>query len=223
LGRVDILHARKKARLFKISPRPGLAAALSTPLIAPTLKYLEIAEYALQLGGGANVFARDKLDIGARFFIEQFAKLPAAQNIADLGCGNGILGIMAKRLQPAAAISFIDESYQAVEAAADNYRRNIDAALAPPATFHFDDGLSHYSGKPFDLILCNPPFHQNHATGDQVAWRMFTQSKNHLGPGGELWIVGNRHLDYALKLKRVFGNCRQIAAHPKFVVLAAKK
>jgi len=218
LGRVDILHAQKKARLFKITPQPDLPAATS-----PTVKMLDIPEYALQLGAGVNVFARDKLDIGARFFIEQFDKLPTARSIADLGCGNGVLGIIAKRLQPMSEISFFDESYQAVTAAADNYRRNIGATLAPQANYYFDDCLSHYCGDPFDLILCNPPFHQNHVTGDQIAWRMFTQSKNHLRSGGEFWIVGNRHLDYPLKLKRIFGNCRQIAAHPKFVVLAAKK
>jgi 23S rRNA (guanine1835-N2)-methyltransferase len=218
LGRVDILHAQKKARLFSVTPQTNLP----TPP-PPIDKLLTIADYELQLGGAANVFARDKFDIGARFFIEQLHKLPVGQRIADLGCGNGVLGLMAKRLQPGAAIYFFDESYQAVASAAENYRRNIDPALLPASHCYFDDCLSHYDGQPFDIILCNPPFHQSHATGDQIAWRMFTQSKNHLRSGGELWIVGNRHLQYHDKLKRMFGNCRQIAANPKFVVLAAQK
>jgi 16S rRNA G1207 methylase RsmC len=228
LGRVDILHAQKKARLFTVTAETNLPAP---PL--PANKLLSITDYDLQLGGLANVFARDKFDIGARFFIEQLSKLPmtqwplsklpASQRIADLGCGNGVLGIMAKRLQPSAEVYFFDESYQAVASAADNYRRNIDEALPIPAQFHCDDCLSHYRGQPFDTILCNPPFHQNHAVGDQIAWRMFTHSKNHLRNGGELWIVGNRHLQYHIKLQRIFGNCRQIAANPKFVILAATK
>jgi 16S rRNA (guanine1207-N2)-methyltransferase len=52
---------------------------------------------------------------------------------------------------------------------------------------------------------------------------MFAQSRRHLRSGGELWVVGNRHLDYHVKLRRLFGDCRQVAAHPKFVVLAATK
>jgi 16S rRNA G1207 methylase RsmC len=221
LGRVDILHARKKARLFQVTPEPSLP-----PPAAPVERPLRIAGLDIELANDANVFARDKFDIGARFFIEQFARLPRAPRIADLGCGNGVLGIVAQRLQPAARIAFFDESYQAVASAAANYRRNChppgtDANAA--AEFYCDDGLSHYAGAPFDLIVCNPPFHQGHALGDQVAWRMFAQGRQHLRAGGELWIIGNRHLDYPAKLKRLFGNWRQVAANPKFIVLAAAK
>jgi len=52
---------------------------------------------------------------------------------------------------------------------------------------------------------------------------MFSQSARHLRDGGELWIVGNRHLQYHLKLKRLFGNCRLVAGNAKFVVLAARR
>ena len=75
----------------------------------------------------------------------------------------------------------------------------------------------------FDLTLCNPPFHQQQVVGDFLAWRMFTQAKAALTKGGELWIVGNRHLGYHLKLKRLFGNAEQVAATPKFVVLRSIK
>jgi 16S rRNA (guanine1207-N2)-methyltransferase len=174
----------------------------------------------LTLNGDAAVFARDKIDIGARFFIEQFAQLPAAQRIADLGCGNGILGLALARLHPDAEIHCFDESYQAVAVARANWLSNIGSA--DPSRFHLDDGLGSYSGPPFDLILCNPPFHQQHVIGDHLARQLFAQSRQHLRKSGELWIVGNRHLDYYKPLTRIFGNCRQIAANPKFVVLAAK-
>jgi 16S rRNA G1207 methylase RsmC len=52
---------------------------------------------------------------------------------------------------------------------------------------------------------------------------MFQHSKQQLNRGGELWVVGNRHLSYHIKLKRLFGNVRTIASNKKFVVLAAKK
>ena len=41
--------------------------------------------------------------------------------------------------------------------------------------------------------------------------------------GGELYVVGNRHLDYFRKLKRAFGNCTTIATNNKFVILKATK
>jgi hypothetical protein len=42
-------------------------------------------------------------------------------------------------------------------------------------------------------VLNNPPVHENHAIGDATAWQMFTESRDVLQPGGELWVVGNRH------------------------------
>ncbi|MNG15615.1 Ribosomal RNA large subunit methyltransferase G [compost metagenome] len=59
--------------------------------------------------------------------------------------------------------------------------------------------------------------------GDFLAWRMFVQARNALVMGGELWIVGNRHLGYHAKLKRLFRGVEQVAATPKFVVLKASK
>jgi len=217
-GGVAVLPVRKKAVLLRVMPQAELPAqrvALETLLVVP--------EYGLELVGGPNVFAREKFDVGARFFLEQFGQLPKAERIADLGCGNGILGIVAKRLQPGATVCFFDESYQAVAAAEENYRRNGLGGDQSLAEFHVDDGLTHYAGEAFDLVLCNPPFHQGHVVSDQIALQMFAQSKQHLRSGGELWVVGNRHLEYHVKLRRMFGNCRQIAAHPKFVVLAAVK
>ncbi|MNP23795.1 Ribosomal RNA large subunit methyltransferase G [compost metagenome] len=59
--------------------------------------------------------------------------------------------------------------------------------------------------------------------GDFLAWRMFQQAQRALVPGGQLWIVGNRHLGYHAKLKRLFRGVEQVAANPKFVVLKASK
>ena len=39
----------------------------------------------------ANVFARERLDIGARFFLQHLPKLSPEQSVIDLGCGNGVL------------------------------------------------------------------------------------------------------------------------------------
>lgn len=65
--------------------------------------------------------------------------------------------------------------------------------------------------------------HQQHAITDHIAWQMFNDARRSLKYGGELYVVGNRHLDYFRKLKRAFGNCTTIATNNKFVILKATK
>lgn len=52
---------------------------------------------------------------------------------------------------------------------------------------------------------------------------MFRGAREALRTGGELWVVGNRHLSYHVMLQRTFGNCRVVTSDPKFVILRAVK
>ena len=180
----------------------------------------------LSLYNHANVFSKDKLDVGTRFLIQNSDQCPSAEHVIDIGCGNGALGIMLIRHQPNAKISFVDESYNAIASAKDSYQEAYPES-ASDANFQVSNSLeqfeSHNTFGKAQLVLCNPPFHQVHSIGDHIAWEMFKQSREALATDGEMWIVGNRHLGYHIKLKKVFGNCRTIATNPKFVILAAKK
>ena len=84
-------------------------------------------------------------------------------------------------------------------------------------------GLAGVADDSVDFVLNNPPFHSHQATTDATALRMFTGARRVLRPGGELWVVGNRHLGHHVSLRRIFGNCRTVAGNPKFVVLRATK
>jgi len=131
-----------------------------------------------------------------------------------------VLAIAFALANPQAELTLVDESYMAVQSAEANWR----AALGErPATFRAADGLADQPRDSLDLVLCNPPFHQQQVVGDFLAWRMFQQARAALVTGGELWIVGNRHLGYHAKLARLFRGVQQVAANPKFVVLKATK
>lgn len=174
----------------------------------------------MQLLNHANLFCREGLDIGTRAFLPHLPKSLAARRVADLGCGNGVLGIAHALANPQDELTLVDESYMAVQSAAENWR----AALGEcPVTIRAGDGLAEQAPESLDLVLCNPPFHQQQVVGDFLAWRMFTQARAALVTGGELWIVGNRHLGYHGKLKRLFRGVEQVAATPKFVILKAIK
>ena len=140
--------------------------------------------------------------------------------MADLGCGNGVLGIACALANPEAQLTLVDESYMAVQSAAENWQ----AALGERAVeIRAGDGLAAQPEDSLEIVLCNPPFHQQQVVGDFLAWRMFQQARAALVKGGELWIVGNRHLGYHAKLARLFRGVEQVAATPKFVVLKAIK
>jgi 16S rRNA G1207 methylase RsmC len=175
-----------------------------------------------KLSNHANVFAREKLDLGARFFIEHLPKIKAEQTLIDLGCGNGVVGLTVLTEQPSCRVIFTDESYMAVASAQLNIKNNLPENLAQ-CQFYVDDCLSKVDNDSIDIILCNPPFHQQQATTDHIAWQMFNNSFLALKKGGELRIIGNRQLGYHIKLQRIFGNAETIASNKKFVILSAIK
>ncbi|MFI6033355.1 methyltransferase [Streptomyces sp. NPDC051315] len=168
----------------------------------------------------AGVFCADRLDIGTRFFLRHLPQTHGAQRVVDLGCGNGVVGTAVALANPRAEVLFTDESFQAVASAEATYRAN---GAPGDAEFRVGDGLAGVPDGSVDVVLNNPPFHSHQATTDATAWRMFTGARRVLRPGGELWVVGNRHLGYHVKLRRLFGNSRLVAGDPKFVVLKAVK
>ena len=214
IGPVQASLAVKKARLLFATP------ADKPEPVSPYPTRYRLDEPRLELLNHANLFCREGLDIGTRAFLPHLPKALGNLRVADLGCGNGVLGIVYALHNPQAQLTLVDESYMAVQSAQENWQAIHGGR---PADIRAGDGLAEQPPASLDLVLCNPPFHQQQVVGDFLAWRMFTQAKTALGKGGELWIVGNRHLGYHLKLKRLFGNVEQVAATPKFVILRSFK
>lgn len=218
LGQASASLTVKKCRLVQCSfdtRLPG-AAAVRFPLAWP----LEHTEFTVI--NHANVFSREKLDQGARFFLQHLPEIQHAQRVIDLGCGNGVLGLTLLSQFSDFQLVCCDESYMAVDSAKQTIAGNLPEKAAL-CEFIVDDCLSQQADKSADIVLCNPPFHQQHAVTGHIANQMFIDAKRVLKQGGRLRIVANRHLGYAEVLKRLFGNCQQLAADPKFVILEAIK
>lgn len=227
----------RKARLL-IAVSEGKTGAVSpypTSYVLPNTK--------LRLWNGANVFHREGLDHGTSALL---AHVPADLEdacVVDAGCGNGVLGLLCALNNPSARVSFFDESYMAVGSARRNWAEAFGVnesdlldGSSPPfsaddddtrprdvarARFVVGDGIYGQPERSVHVVLCNPPFHQNQLVGDEAAWRMFSDARRTLVVGGALRLVGNRHLAYHSKLKRLFGSVENIGATPKFVVLEA--
>ncbi|MEG5264770.1 methyltransferase [Pseudomonas sp. JDS28PS106] len=214
IGPVQASLAVKKARLLFATPQPH------EPFESPYPTRYRLDQPAIELINHANVFCREGLDIGTRAFLPWLPKGLGAARVADLGCGNGVLAIASALDNPEAQYTLVDESFMAVQSAASNWQ----AALGErPVTIHAGDGLAAQEPDSLDVVLCNPPFHQQQVVGDFLAWRMFLQARTALVTGGALYIVGNRHLGYHSKLARLFRGVEQVAATPKFVILKARK
>ncbi|MEV4941838.1 methyltransferase [Streptomyces zaomyceticus] len=221
LGTTRTSLAVKKARLIHTTPDPAITPRpnpwphrydLPADTPAPGLPGLNVINHA-------GVFCADRLDVGTRFLL---ANLPGGfgrARVADLGCGNGVVGLAIALSEPDAELVFTDESYQAVASAEENFRTHVGEGRK--AEFIVGDGLSDLPAGSVDLVLNNPPFHTHQATTDRTARRMFADARRALRPGGELWVIGNRHLGYHVTLRRIFGNSELVASDPKFVVLRA--
>lgn len=219
LGPTRTSLAEQKARLIFCTPDPSLTR--------PSNPWPYAYDLPGDVGGAlsgrpvvnhAGVFCADRLDIGTRFFLQHLPATSGVRRVVDLGCGNGIVGTAVALANPAAEVLFTDESFQAVASAEATYKAN---GVPGHAEFRVGDGLAGVADGSVDVVLNNPPFHSHQATTDATAWRMFTGARRALRPGGELWVVGNRHLGYHVKLRRLFGNSELVAGDRKFVVLRA--
>ncbi|MEV7801881.1 methyltransferase [Microbispora sp. NPDC088329] len=213
--------AVKKARLIFCSPAPGLPReadpwprGYALPADAGVVSGLTVVNHA-------GVFSAERLDAGTRLLLRSLPARTGSGHVVDLGCGNGVIGLAAALAGDETEVTFIDESYQALASAEATFRANAPAGAT--ARFVAADGLSGFPPGTADLVLNNPPFHTHRGRTDATAWRMFNGSRAALRRGGELWVVGNRHLGYHVKLRRLFGNCEVVASDPKFVVLRAVK
>ena len=216
IGPTQRHRGSRRARLFS-AIRDDRPARYS---IANTTYYCDALDAELQ--ALPNVFSRDRLDIGTRFLLEHLPQVAPAETVVDLACGNGVLGLVAVKHGLAQKMVFCDESAMAMASSQSNATRVLPQA-AHNFQFHHGDGLASYCGDAAQLILCNPPFHQEHTVNEFAGRRLLDQCSRHLTPGGRLLLVANRHLDYQSILRRTFANVENCAGNAKFTILLACK
>ncbi len=213
LGPSSTSRARKKARLIftrvDVDSEPG-------PSPHPTTYELSSGTTLLN---HANVFSRRRLDMGTRLLLDHLPADVGTSDVVDVGCGNGVIGLSIAAAGPDTRVTLIDESFMATASAEAN--RDAWLGVENNVDVRVGDSLTDVDDASVDLVVSNPPFHDDHAVGDAVAWELFKGAQRVLRPGGRLLIVGNRHLGYHVKIKRIFGAAEIVASNPKFVVIGA--
>jgi 16S rRNA (guanine1207-N2)-methyltransferase len=167
-----------------------------------------------------GVFAWDRIDPASALLA---GHLPAtlAGNAADLGCGFGYLATqLLQRCPGIHTLDLYDAEARALDLAQQNLARFADRVALK---FHWEDVTR---GLPalYDVIVTNPPFHAQGA-GDRpdIGRAFIAAAAAALRPGGQLWMVANRHLPYESALDARFGTVRTVTQAGGFKVIEAVK
>lgn len=126
----------------------------------------------------AGVFSKDGIDRGTRALVE--AMPPLSGRALDLGCGWGAAGIPLALKNPGCAFLLTDINERAAALAAQNAQANgaKNIHVVTGDAFESVDGR-------FSAIFTNPPIR----AGKQAIYQMFRNARDHLEPGGALYIV----------------------------------
>src|SRR6266581_8426288 len=100
----------------------------------------------------AGVFSREGLDRGTELLLEAIEVGPRA-SILDLGCGYGVIGIVAAHLSEGGHVILTDVNERAAALA----RKNVAANGVANAEVRSGSLYEPVAGLAFDHILCNPP------------------------------------------------------------------
>jgi len=166
-------------------------------------------------------FAGSSVDLGTRYLASFLAQLPeTAVDVVDLGCGTGVLAVLAARLLPAARVLAVDESLSATRSALATARANDQSERVSVRQSDLLDGVPDES---LDVVLCNPPFHRGTSRDSDVAFAMFADAARALRPGGELWTVFNTHLPYLPALRRLVGPTKVLGQNPQYLVTRSRR
>ena len=128
----------------------------------------------------AGVFSREGLDRGTELLLEAIEVGPC-ESILDLGCGYGVIGIVAAHLSEGGHVILTDVNERAAALA----RANLVANGTRNAEVRIGDVYAPIDDLVFDHILCNPPIR----AGRVIVDRIIAEAPSHLLDGGSLWLV----------------------------------
>lgn len=169
---------------------------------------------SLQLETSPALFSPNAVDAGTLAMLS-FAEFAPDDKILDLGCGSGVVGILAARRIGAGRVVLCDLSEEAVRISRLNAARNG----VPDVHVYVSDGLTGVPESGFTQILSNPPYH----TDFKVAKSFIEDGYKRLLPGGRMLMVTKRKDWYRNKLAAVFGGVTVKESAGYYIFIAEKR
>lgn len=174
----------------------------------------EIKGIPLKFSTNDQVFSPTAIDQGTLAMLAQVDFQPN-DKVLDLGCGYGVVGILAARLIGSPNVVLCDLSEAAVALAKINAELNGCGQLRIIKS----DGLNQIEDHDFTLILSNPPYHVDFS----VPRSFIEQGYRKLAIGGKLYMVTKRKDWYKNKLISTFGGVQITESNGYYVFCAEKR
>lgn len=164
-----------------------------------------------------GVYGWNKIDKGSAFLIENFPVFLQSlayqpKSVIDLGCGFGYLSVMAAKSLAASYVA-TDNNIAAVDLCKKNF---IAHDIAGKVVLD-DAGAS--IKQQFDLVLCNPPFHQGFGIEGDLTGKFVTAAKRLIKPYGCALFVVNSFIPLEKKAETVFSKVVKIANNGSFKLI----
>ena len=150
-----------------------------------------------------GLFSPKAIDAGTQLLIEHL-DIQENDTCLDLGCGYGAIGITLAKCVQTATVYMADKDFVAVDYA----RKNVQQNRLQNCHVLLSNGFSHLPDIQFDLIASNLPAN----VGKELLQIFLTDAKQHLKPGGRLYVVTISGLRAFIKRNflGIFGNYRKI-------------
>ncbi len=165
----------------------------------------------------SSVFSKRQVDLGTRVLVEAMV-LPFKGCLLDVGCGYGVVGVVAAALNPDLRVVMSDVNMRAVRLA----RRNVELnRVLGNVEVRFGFCYEPVSDLKFDCVLSNPPV----SAGMNTVNAIICGAKSVLSSGGSFQMVirskiGAKTLPELFK--ETFGNCCVVARESGYRVLVGK-
>ncbi len=175
---------------------------------------VEVKGVALRLETAPGLFSPQRADRGTLAMLSAVDFAPGMK-VLDLGCGCGLVGLLAAKLCGEGNVVMCDVDPLAVDIARKNAERNGvgDVKIA------LSDGFGALDDTGFDLILSNPPYQSDFA----VARGFIEKGFNRLKIGGRMVMVTKRRDWYRNKLIAIFGGVKIREIDGYYVFMAERR
>lgn len=163
-----------------------------------------------------GLFSPKEIDEGSALLIKN-VDVGESDQILDIGCGYGSIGLTLAKLAPHGKIHLIDKDFVAI----DYTKKNAHINHIDNCEIYLSNGFSHVPDIQFDTIVSNLPA----KVGKEFFWILLENSKKHLKPGGKIYVVTISGLRKFIKRNFIefFGNYEKIDHNKTYTVAMASK